>query len=217
MRINLYLIRHAESKANENVFYKLLLDPNISEDGIVQCQKLGKFLEQENMIQQRTHVYSSILVRSQETALLSIPKKKVRIVNHLKEYENPMEMLFSYRGSNFPVLNVNDQQKKIKKVVKSRFKKRLSYQKGIVKNNEYIPSVSMENGNVLKFLKENKHNWKENDTVVVVCHGKLIQEFLKKPKEIENCSVIKVKNLKKDMFQVNTPQKKKTYKVLFKG
>jgi broad specificity phosphatase PhoE len=69
-----YVIRHAESEANvgPDVITGHNLDGALTEKGIVQAQKLGKYFKQENIVFSKA--YASTAKRAHETAKLSIEK-----------------------------------------------------------------------------------------------------------------------------------------------
>ena len=216
MKINLYLIRHGESLANISYLEKIFKDPNLSENGIQQCNELKEFLKKEELFHKKIKIFTSILVRTQETALLSIPKKKIYISNHLKELGHLLQLKTFWKGSNFP-RNIKIQQENINKILKKPFLKRLSYEKGILdKKNNYIDSVFYQEGDIEIFLKENILKFKEGMTVFIFCHGHLIRKFLKIKEKIKNCSVFHITNQKDKTFSIDNLSNKKKFKIIFR-
>ena len=102
MNIYLFIIRHAESDANRSTPYKLFKDPNLSEKGQNQCKILRKYWKNKNkqIFNYSSHLYSSILIRSQETALLSVPTKIVTVSNYLREMDNIFYNFEYYKSFN---------------------------------------------------------------------------------------------------------------------
>lgn len=192
MKINLYLIRHALSEINKNKLC-FTIDPNITETGMNQCKELKDFLQKEFKSFQNCKIYASILCRTQETALLSIPRKTVTVSNYLKEHQNILQYLNIRKYSNFPLHSVDKQREKIKKVIGSISLDRLKYEDNIVnRQNNYKFDVFHQEGDIKMFLNKNKQNFKDGDTIIVFCHGKLIRHFLKIKKKRKNCSVFKI-------------------------
>lgn len=216
MKINLFLIRHGESIANISNLEKIFKDPNLSENGVKQCHELKNFLKQEGLLKGKSKIFTSILVRTQETALLSIPKKKIYISNYLKELGHILQLKTFWKGSNFPK-NIKIQQENIKKTIKEPFLNRLSYEKGIIdKNNNYINSVFNQEGDIETFLEKNKSKFKENMNIFIFCHGKLIRKFLKIKKKNKNCSVFHITNQEDKTFSMEDLSKKKEYNIIFR-
>ena len=208
MNIYLFIIRHAESDSNRSTPYKLFKDPNLSEKGKNQCKSLRKYWKNKNkeIFNDSFYVYSSVLIRSQETALLSVPKKIVTVSNYLREMDNIFQTNFMLKGSNFPILKIKDQHRKMEKVVKKSNLKFLHYDGDILNDTKtcYRQMISMEHGNIQKFLKMNKNHWKNGDKIFIFCHAYIIKKFLNLPKTtgIENCSVFQVTNQKNDIFTI---------------
>lgn len=194
MKINLYLIRHALSEINENKI-SLTIDPNITERGMKQCKELKEFLQKEFKTFQNCKIYTSILCRTQETALMSIPRKTVIVSNYLKEHQNLLQYLNIRKYSNFPIKNVDKQQEKIKKVVGSISTNRLKYEDDIINHKRnYKSAIFHQEGDINLFLKENKKKFEDGDTIIIFCHGVLIRHFLKIKEKRKNCAVVKITN-----------------------
>lgn len=216
MKINLYLIRHGESLANISNLEKIFKDPNLSENGVKQCYELNDFFKKEGFLKGKFKIFTSILVRTQETALLSIPKKKIYISNHLKELGHILQLKTFWKGSNFP-RNIKIQQENMKKIIKKPFLHRLSYEKGIIdKKDNYTESVFYQEGDIETFLKENQSKFKEGMTIFIFCHGKLIRKFLKIKEKNKNCSVFHITNQKDETFSIDNLSKKKQFKIIFR-
>lgn len=216
MKINLYLIRHGESLANISNLEKIFKDPNLSENGVKQCYELRDFLKKEGFLKGNFKIFTSILVRTQETALLSIPKKKIYISNHLKELGHILQLKTFWKGSNFP-RNIKIQQENIKKTIKKPFLHRLSYERGILdKKDNYIESVYYQEGDIETFLEENKLKFKEGMTIFIFCHGKLIRKFLKIKEKNKNCTVFHITNQRDNTFSIDDLLKKKQYNIIFR-
>ena len=214
MKINLYLIRHASSEINENKM-SVTVDPNITKSGKKQCEELKKFLEKKFKTFQNCKIYASILCRTQETALMSIPRKTVVVSNYLKEHEYILQYLNIRKYSNFPLKNVDEQQEKIKKVVGSISTNRLKYEDDIINHKrDYKSTVFHQEGDIDMFLKKNKIKFKEDDTVIIFCHGKLIRHFLKRKEKKKNCTVIKIINNGRN-FDFEKKDEKPVFEVLF--
>ena len=91
-KIFLFLIRHGESEANVSTMFKKALfpnhDPNLTDKGIFQALKLRIRLLNcfKNILHRQ--VFTSVLVRAQETALIAFPNDTIKVVDHLKEKTN---------------------------------------------------------------------------------------------------------------------------------
>ena len=220
MNIYLFIIRHGESESNRFMSYKLYKDPNLSEKGQNQCKILRKYWKNKNkeIFNDSSHLYSSVLIRAQETALLSVPKKIITVSNHLREMENIFQKIFSLKGSNFPILNLKKQQNKMEKILKKNNFKFLRYDENILNNTKtcYRQSISDKHGDIHKFLRIHKPDWKNGDKIFIFCHGHIIKKFLKLPKttRIENCSVFQVTNQKNNMFTIGKSKNMK-HELLF--
>ena len=110
------------------------------------------------------------------------------------------------KGSNFPILKIKDQHRKMEKVVKKSNLKFLHYDGDILNDTKtcYRQMISMEHGDIHKFLRIHKPEWKNGDKIFIFCHGHIIKKFLKLPEttRIENCSVFQVTNQKNNMFTI---------------
>lgn len=214
MNINLYLIRHAESELNKDKL-RVIVDPNITERGVRQCLELKHFLKKTFQTFQDWKLYTSILCRTQETALLSIPRKNILVSNHLKEHQNIIQKMNIKKYSNFPYKNIKQQQENIKNVVGSISLNRIHYEDGIInKKEEYDDKFYHQEGNIETFLKTNKHTMKNGDTIIIFCHGKLIRQFLKRTEKAKNCTCFYVKN-NKNGFDLNQLEQKPECEILF--
>jgi broad specificity phosphatase PhoE len=163
-------------------------DPHISKKGIEQCKELKKFLRNNDILsKKKIKCFCSILLRTQETALLSIPRYKIYISDYLKL-------------SNFPTRNIEKQRERLKKYVKPHSIKRLGIldPEIIDKKNNYKKIVYNRQGNISLFLENNKKNFKENDTIIIISHGKLIRSFLNQKEKLKNCSLINIYNNQND-------------------
>jgi len=217
MKINLFLIRHASSEINEMdlLHWSIITDPNITEKGKEQCQELKHYLQQNQSIVENAKLYASILCRTQETALLSIPRKVIVVSNHLKEHANFLQKLNIKKFSNFPKKNTKEQREKIKQVVGSISLNRIQYEKDLLdKNKNYKAKVFHQEGNLKTFLEENKDSFQEGDTIIIFCHGKLVRQFLKRKEKAKNCTLFHVFHQKKQ-FDLEKLEMNPNFKILF--
>jgi broad specificity phosphatase PhoE len=185
--IYLFLIRHGQSETNASKHPQknlLFPDPNLTALGILQAQADEKFFESKKPLK----VYTSVLIRAQETALIIFPRAKINVVDSLKEVSN--EKCF---GSNFPLANRNLQWQKMATVGISH--QRLVYQKALfLASGNYKQSISCTSGNIMTFLQQHQDQFENNDNIVLVVHANLIQEFLNTKETIPNASIIQVYN-----------------------
>ena len=201
MKINLFLIRHSESVINENKMKFFINDPHISKKGIEQCKELKNFLRNNDILsKKKTKCFCSILLRTQETALFSIPRYKIYISDFLKEIPNNIQKKLNLKLGNFPTRNIEKQKERLKKYLKPHSIKRLGMldPEIIDKKNNYKKTVYNRQGNISLFLENNKKNFKENDTIIIVCHGKLIRSFLNRKEKLKNCSFLHIYNNQND-------------------
>lgn len=186
--IYLFLIRHGQSETNASKHPQknlLFPDPNLTPLGILQAQADIKYFESKKPLK----VYTSILVRAQETALIIFPRQEINVVDSLKEIENTNEKCF---GSNFPLTKKLQWQKMAKIDISHQ---RLIYQKGLfLPSGNYKKSVSCTSGNIMTFLQQHQDQFENNDNIVLVVHASLIQEFLNTRDTIPNASIIQVYN-----------------------
>ena len=194
MKIDLYLIRHGETEMNKRKS-QIIFDPNINDTGIEQCKELKEFLKNKFKIFKNAKLYTSILARTQETALLSIARKKITVMNHLKEHQNLLQKTNLIKFSNFPYKKIVKQHEHMKKIVSPNSLKRIHYEDGIInKKGEYKKEIFHQEGNIHTFLKENKGKFQDGDTIIIFCHGKLIRQFLKRKDKAKNCTCFHIKN-----------------------
>jgi broad specificity phosphatase PhoE len=214
MKIDLYLIRHGQTEMNKHKA-KIIFDPNINETGIEQCGELKKFLKKKFGIFKNCKLYTSILARTQETALLSIPRKNITVMNHLKEYQNFLQKLDIIKYANFPYKSIVRQHEHMKKIVGCSSLKRIRYEDDIVnEKGRYRKKIFNQEGDILTFLKENKEKFKNGDTILIFCHGKLIRQFLKRKEKAKNCTCFHVKN-DSSYFNMDKLDEKPQFEILF--
>lgn len=186
-QINLYVIRHAQSEANasnlpdkDNLFY----DPNLTALGIKQATKGANLL-----LKKPFKIYTSVLIRAQETALILFPHQKIFVVDHLKEVSDHR----TCKGSNYPLDSPSLQHQKIAKLGLPY--QNLIYQKGLTyKDGFYKKSVKCTSGNIETFLQYNQENFGNNETIILVVHANLIQNFLQTKEKIPNGAIYQVFN-----------------------
>ena len=201
MKIKLFLIRHSESVINENKMKFYINDPHISKKAIEQCKELKKFLRNNDILsKKKIKCFCSILLRTQETALLSIPRYKIYISDYLKEIPNNIQKKLNLKLGNFPTRNIEKQRERLKKYVKPYSINRLRFLDPdmIDKKNNFKKTIYNRQGNISLFLENNKKNFKENDTIIIVCHGKLIRSFLNQKEKLKNCSFLHIYNNQND-------------------
>ena len=201
MKIKLFLIRHAESVINENKMKFFIQDPHITKKGIEQCKELKNFLRKNDILsKKKTKCFCSILLRTQETALFSIPRYKIYISDYLKEIPNNIQKKLNLKLGNFPTRNMEKQKERLKKNLKPHSIKRLGIldPEIVDKKNNYKKKVYNRQGNISLFLENNKKNFKENDTIIIISHGRLIKGFLNEKEKFKNCSLINIYNNKND-------------------
>jgi broad specificity phosphatase PhoE len=214
MKIDLYLIRHGQTDLNKTKT-KIIFDPNINNIGIEQCSELKEFLKEKFKTFKNAKLYTSILARTQDTALLSIPRKNITVMNHLKEHQNSIQKMNILKYSNFPYKKIVKQQKHIEKIVGSSSLKRIRYEDDIInEKGEYKNKVFNQEGNIHTFLKENKDKFKNGDTIIIFCHGKMIRQFLKRKEKAKNCTCFQVRN-ESDCFNTNELDKTPKFEILF--
>jgi broad specificity phosphatase PhoE len=212
--IHLYLIRHGESESNTSGIFKKILnpyqDPNLTEKGILQAKKARDFLKKMTIYMDHYRVFTSVLLRAQETALIMFPHSKIYVSGNLKETSNIIQKIFnSDMGENIPIKNIQRQQKKSK-----IFPIRLEYDPSIIKNHFYHQNEIFTNGDIHDFLNRYSNKFQDGQHIFVVCHGHLIKKFLSINKSVLNCSIFKVYNDYDQLFNNNSPKKIK-YKLFY--
>lgn len=214
MKINLYLIRHGQTEMNKHKA-KIIFDPNINETGIEQCSELKQFLKKKFRTFKNAKLYASILARTQETALLSIPRKNITVMNHLKEHQNFLQKTNLIKYSNFPYKKIVKQQEHMKEIVGLSSLKRIHYEDDIIdENGQYRSKIFNQEGNIHTFLKENRKNFKNGDTIIIFGHGKLIRHFLKRKEKAKNCTCFQIKN-DSSYFNMDKLDEKPEFEILF--
>ena len=214
MKIDLYLVRHAESQINKNKLRFFKQDPHITEKGLKQCLELKTYIKKNILPGKNLKCFCSILLRTQETSLLSIPRKKIYVSNYLKEIENKFEKRLNLKLGNFSTRNIKKQRERLKKYTENISLNRLVINPDIIdKKNNYKKKIYNQQGDLNIFLEKNKENFKENEKIIIFCHGKLIRDFLHREEKLKNCSLIHVYNNKDKLF--NLENNKKKYKILF--
>lgn len=214
MKIDLFLIRHAESEINKNKLKFFKQDPHITEKGLKQCLELKTYIKKHILPEKNLKCFCSILLRTQETSLISIPRKKIYVSNYLKEIENKFEKRLNLKLGNFSTRNIKKQRERLKKYTENISLNRLVINPDIIdKKNNYKKKIYNQQGDLNIFLEKNKENFKENEKIIIFCHGKLIRNFLHREEKLKNCSLIHVYNNKDKLF--NLENHKKKYKILF--
>jgi len=211
-QIYLYLIRHTQSETNasklpdkDNLFY----DPNLTSLGIEQASKGAKFLS-TFFLKKPFTIYTSVLIRAQETALILFPQQKIRVSDHLKEVSDHR----ACKGSNYPLDSPSLQHKKIAKLGLPF--QNLIYQKGLTyKDGLYKKSVKCTSGNIETFLQYNQQNFLNHETIFLVVHANLIQNFLQTKDRIPNGAIYQVFNDRDETFKLPYYFGKIYYKLLF--
>jgi broad specificity phosphatase PhoE len=214
MKINLYLIRHGQTDLNKRKT-KIIFDPNINNTGIEQCSELKQFLKNKFKTFKNAKLYTSILARTQETALLSISRKNITVMNHLKEHQNFLQKTNLIKYSNFPYKKIVKQQEHMKEIVGLSSLKRIRYEDDIInEKGEYKNKIFNQEGNIHTFLKENKERFKNGDTIIIFCHGKMIRQFLKRKEKAKNCTCFQVRN-DSSYFNMDKLDEKPEFEILF--
>jgi broad specificity phosphatase PhoE len=188
-RIYLYLIRHGQSQANVSPLLKKATDPYTDptltrlgmEQAITDSHAIAKCFHK---ILRKIRVYTSVLLRAQETALLAFPQSNVNIhvSNHLKEEPNILQRKFERgEGENFPLPSIQAQQFKMRRA--NINPSRLVYETNLLQPDgfHYRPEVIRTTGNVKRFLHEHADDWRDGEIIVLVIHGHLIRHFLGVP------------------------------------
>lgn len=216
MKIKLYLIRHAQTFANKTKMSSIWKDPDLTPKGIEQCKEVKQFLS-ENIDMKNAKIFTSILRRTQETALLSIPRKKINVMDNLKEIPNFLQKWNLYYGSNFPTIDVKKQQDKINKLIGKDVVSRINYDKDILTlTNKYKKSAFYKSGDIEIFLNKNKNQFKNEMTVFLFVHGKIIRKFLNIKVKNKNCSIFSVTNDENNEFFDLDRINDRDFKVIFR-
>jgi broad specificity phosphatase PhoE len=211
--IHLYLVRHGESESNTSGILKKIInpyqDPNLTEQGILQAKKARDFLKKMIIHIQNYKIFTSVLLRAQETALILFPHSNIHVSGNLKETSNIVQKIFfSNMGENIPIHKISQQRKK------SKINPiRLRYDPSIFKNDFYNENEIFENGNIQDFLDRYWYTFKDGEYIFIVCHGHLIRKFLSIHTSISNCSIFKVYNTNNQLYE-NDLQKKRKYKLV---
>jgi len=211
-QIELYLIRHAQSETNASKLpnkYNLFNDPNLTPFGIQQASKdenfLSRFIKTKHL-----SVYTSVLVRAQETALILFPNQKIFVVDHLKEVSDHR----TCKGSNYPLDSPTLQQQKIAKLGLPF--QNLIYQKGLTfSDGLYKNTVKCTSGSIETFLQYNQESFENNETIFLIVHANLIQQFFQTKEKIPNGTVYQVFNDSDKTFKIPFYFGKIYYKLLF--
>lgn len=217
MKIDLYLVRHAESEINKNKLKFFKQDPHITEKGVKQCKELKEYIKKNILQKKNIKCYCSILLRTQETSLLSIPRKKIYISNYLKEIENNFQNKLNLKLGNYPTRNIEKQKERLRKFLNTHSINRLKFLDSdmIDKNNNYQKNIYNQRGDLNIFLEKNKENFKNNNIIIIFCHSNIIKNFLNRKEKLKNCSLIHVYNNKDKLFDINKIKNKKEYDILF--
>jgi broad specificity phosphatase PhoE len=194
-KIFLFLIRHGESEANVCHLYEHK-DPDLTDKGLNQAQKTSSMIR-KCFSGVRFKVFSSILVRAQETALILFPSHTVMVGHHLKE-----------KGENVQERNLSIQHHKISMRI-GHSPSALRYQPEVVTGNEYTNEATAHDGSITEFLHSNCHNLRDGDIVFIVCHGGVMRSFMNRHETIPNCAVYHAYNTADSMLSIDTLSQKK--------
>lgn len=194
-QVYLYLIRHAQSEANasnlpnkNNLFH----DPNLTALGMEQASKGSNFL-----LKKPFTIFTSVLLRAQETALILFPHEKIHVMDHLKEVSNDR----TCKGSNYPLDSPTAQHQKM--AILGLPYQHLSYQNGLTYHDGlYKKSVKCASGSIETFLQYNQDSFANDETVVLVVHANLIQHFLHIEDRIPNGAIYQVFNDTNKTFKI---------------
>jgi len=199
-RIHLYLIRHGQSQSNVASLLKKATspykDPTLTRLGMEQAIEDSRAISRcFGKILRHLRIYTSVLVRAQETALLAFPQSYIRIhvSDHLKEHPNPLQKSLSRcEGENFPLSSIEAQREKIRRV--NINPDRLVYEENILKPNglSYKNTVICNTGSVSRFLREHVDTWKDGEMIVLVIHGHVIRDFLGIEGNVPNGAIYEV-------------------------
>ena len=179
MKLTLYLIRHGLSCCNIRHHKDLHLsplnavhkDPLLSNKGVEQSKKGGKFLESKNL--SFDLVLCSSLIRAIETALCMFPNNNVEIAPYICEKRCSLE--------NKPY-NKNRQKKRLKQYINGY---------------ERVKHCSQSNGlsdtNLKKFIQYLLKNYSVDDkNIAIVTHSIFLMEIFNIKERMNNNSVFKV-------------------------
>ena len=131
--------------------------------------------------------------------------------------ENHLCQSFTLKLGNFPNRSLEKQRERLKNYIKPTSINRLQLLDPniIDKRNNYRNKYYNEQGDINLFLEHNKNKLKENDTIIIVCHGQIIKNFLHKKERLKNCSFIQVYNDETDK-SFHLSKEKRQYDILFK-
>ena len=91
--MNLYLVRHGETEWNRLKKFQGQQDSDLTETGVEQAKKLGKYLKKENIV--IDYLYSSPQKRAYETAeLLDCNENIIKELNHMASFVLDNEKIY---------------------------------------------------------------------------------------------------------------------------
>lgn len=156
-------------------------DAPLTRTGIIQSEIAQKYINF-----QVDNVYTSVLTRAQQTALLMFPGKKVEVAPWLKEMKNHVETA-STPSENIPFSDVITQIEKRHQFLTSEQLGNLKYTSEVLEEDSECNynNQQSKNGDILKFLQMfllNKIGEPSQYTkhIVLVCHGGIIRNFINK-------------------------------------
>jgi broad specificity phosphatase PhoE len=200
IRIHLYLIRHGQSQSNVASLVKKATspykDPTLTRLGMEQAIEDSQVISIcFKKILRHLLVYTSVLLRAQETALLAFPQPYIRIhvSDDLKEHPNPLQKgLSRCEGENFPLSSIKAQHEKMRRV--NIDPDRLVYEEDLLEppGSSYKKTVICNTGSVWQFLRKHVHTWKDDDMIVLVIHGHVIRDFLGIQEHVPNGAIYEV-------------------------
>lgn len=194
-KIFLFLIRHGESEANVCTLYEHK-DPDLTDKGLYQARKTSSMIR-KCFSGVRFKVFSSVLARAQETALIVFPSHMVTVAHPLKE-----------KGENVRERNLAIQHHKINTCI-GHPPSALRYQPSVVTGNEYTNEAAAHDGSITEFLCINRHHFRDGDIVFIVCHAGVMRCFMNRHETIPNCAVYHVYNNADSMLSIDTLSQKK--------
>jgi broad specificity phosphatase PhoE len=194
-KIFLFLIRHGESEANVCSLYEHK-DPDLTDKGLYQAQKTSSMIR-KCFSGMRFKVFSSVLARAQETALILFPSHTVTVGHPLKE-----------KGENVRERDLAIQHHKINTRL-GHPPSALRYQPAILTGSHYTNEAVVHDGSIAEFLHTNRHHFRNGDIVFIVCHAGVMRCFMNRHETIPNCAVYHAYNTDDSMLSIDTLSQKK--------
>lgn len=157
--MDIYIVRHGESKHNKAGIWQGLLDGELSEKGIEQAKKLSNKLENKNF----DAIYSSKLKRAMKTADIIAEKHNLKVKRYEEFNECRVELWNGY--------SINDVFTKFSKEFEEWSKNSWAVIDGVESLGNLQKRV------VERFLKIVK-NHKNEDTILIVSHGLALRTII---------------------------------------